>query len=252
MKVSIWKKILVSLMMLVAVAVPSVMASSSAYAADFHLGMGCEKRTFLGMVPWDCGLGDIHSTADIEGAAVQIAMNVLQDLTVLAAYLVLGFVIYGGYLYMFSSGDVGKASSGRRTLINAFIGIAITILANVILNAIRIALLGSDGSFVANCAEGEAGCITAGQASNSLVTNLITWVLGVSAAIALIFVVIGGVGYVTSRGDSGKLQKAKTTILYALIGLAIVAFAEIITAFVSSTIRDSVSELPDTAVVAEV
>lgn len=234
------KKILVSLMMLVAAVAPSVMISGNVYAAEeFHLGMNCEERTFLGMVPWDCGLGDIKSTSDIEGAAVQIAMNVLQDLTVLAAYLVLGFVIYGGYLYMASSGDAGKVASGKKTLTNAFIGLAIVMLSNVILNTIRIALLGSNGSFTADCTAGE--CIGSGAATNAMVTNLITWVLGIAAAVAVIFVLIGGIGYVTSRGDSGKLQKAKSTILYALIGLAIVAFAEILTAFVSTTIRNGLN-----------
>jgi hypothetical protein len=46
----------------------------------------------------------------------------------------------------------------------------------------------------------------------------------------------------TSQGDPGKLQKAKTTILYSIIGLVIVALAEILTAFVSNLVREANAE----------
>ena len=78
-------------------------------------------------------------------------------------------------------------------------------------------------------------CINA----NDLVTNAIQWFIGIAGAVALIFVVYGGIAYTTSAGDPSKLQKAKQTIIYALIGLAIVALAEAITAFVSGMIRNA-------------
>ena len=43
----------------------------------------------------------------------------------------------------------------------------------------------------------------------------------------------------TSSGDPGKTKKAKDMIMYSLIGLAIVALATVITAFVSNTIRNA-------------
>ena len=165
-----------------------------------------------------------------------IATNILTDLTVIAAYLVLGYVIYGGYLYMFSSGDPGKAAAGKKTLQHAFIGLAITMSAYAIFGAIRIALVGNSVE-LSQCAE-EGGCVT----GDVMITNLIQWVLGMAGAVAAIFVVVGGWGYITASGDPNKLQKAKTTILYALIGLAIVALAEILTAFISNLIKDANGE----------
>ena len=164
-----------------------------------------------------------------------IASNILTDLTVIAAYLVLGYVIYGGYLYMFSSGDPGKAAAGKKTLQHAFIGLAITMSAYAIFGAIRIALVGNSVE-LSQCAEG--GCVT----GDVMITNLIQWVLGMAGAVAAIFVVVGGWGYITASGDPNKLQKAKTTILYALIGLAIVALAEILTAFISNLIKNANGE----------
>lgn len=56
------------------------------------------------------------------------------------------------------------------------------------------------------------------------VVNVILYVLG---AIAVIMIVIGGIRYTTSGGDSSSTTAAKNTILYAVIGLivAILAFA---------------------------
>lgn len=56
------------------------------------------------------------------------------------------------------------------------------------------------------------------------VINLLFFVIGV---IAVIMIVIGGIRYATSGGDSSQVQAAKNTVLYAVIGLvvAILAFA---------------------------
>ena len=188
-------------------------------------------RNLLGMVSWDCNV--VFKKGDIGGGVWGIAANVLTDISVIAAYLIIGYVIYGGYLYMFSNGEAAKVAAGKKTLTQAFIGLAIVMLASVILNAIRIAIFGANGSLAANCVTTQ--CVDAGTA----VTNAIQWVIGVGGVVSAVFIVIGGAGYMTSAGDPGKLQKAKNTIIYACIGLAVVAFAEVITATVSNAIRDA-------------
>lgn len=188
-------------------------------------------RSFLGMPSWDEGLGPWDSEANLTSNIAKIATNILTDLTVIAAYLVLGYVIWGGYQYMFSSGDPGKAAAGKKTLVHAFIGLAITLSAYAIFGGIRTALIGNTS--LGNCSLNE--CVT----PDEMITNIIQWIVGMGGVVAVIFVVVGAWGYITAAGDPGKLQKAKTTIAYALIGLAIVAFAEIVTAFISSTIRDA-------------
>lgn len=190
-------------------------------------------RNFLGLTSWDCNV-NITNEETLKSGIWQIAANVATDITVLAAYLVLGFVIYGGYLYILSSGDPNKVATGKKTLIQAFIGLAIVMLAYVILNAIRIALIGSN-SFAACDLSTGYDCVNA----NDLVTTSIQWIIGIAGVVAVIFIVYGGISYATSSGDSNKLQKAKQTLLYALIGLAIVGLAELITAFVSGIIRDA-------------
>lgn len=63
------------------------------------------------------------------------------------------------------------------------------------------------------------------------VTRLIAIVAGMAAVILLI---VGGIKFVTSSGDSNGVSSAKHTILYALIGLVIIILAQsIITLIIS-------------------
>lgn len=62
-----------------------------------------------------------------------------------------------------------------------------------------------------------------------LVINLFSVVVGV---ISVIMIIIGGLKYITSGGDSGNITGAKNTILYAIIGLVVVALAQVVVKFV--------------------
>ena len=57
-------------------------------------------------------------------------------------------------------------------------------------------------------------------------------VFGVMGAVALVMLLLASLKYVTSRGDPGEVAKAKNSILYAVIGLVVVASAFAIVGFV--------------------
>ena len=61
---------------------------------------------------------------------------VIRILLYLAGAVAVLFVIIGGYQYMTSGGNEETAEKGRKTLINAIIGIVIIILSYVIVNVI--------------------------------------------------------------------------------------------------------------------
>ncbi|TXG76672.1 hypothetical protein E6Q11_04225 [Candidatus Dojkabacteria bacterium] len=61
------------------------------------------------------------------------------------------------------------------------------------------------------------------------VINIFSWVVGI---ISVIMVIVGGFQYITSGGDGGKVTNAKNTIMYALIGIVIVALAQVMVQFV--------------------
>ena len=71
---------------------------------------------------------------------------------------------------------------------------------------------------------------------NGLIATIINMV-GVIGIIAVIMIIIGGVNYTMSQGDSTKVQKAKNTILYGIIGLVVVLLAFAIVNFVLGSLN---------------
>ena len=67
-----------------------------------------------------------------------------------------------------------------------------------------------------------------------LVTQITQTIIYITGAISVIMIVIGGLKYVFSAGDSAGVQSAKNTILYAIIGLVVTLFAQVIVIFVLS------------------
>ncbi len=61
------------------------------------------------------------------------------------------------------------------------------------------------------------------------VINIFSLIVGIVSVIMIIF---GGLKYITSGGDSNNVSSAKNTIIYAVIGLVIVALAQFIVQFV--------------------
>lgn len=62
-----------------------------------------------------------------------------------------------------------------------------------------------------------------------IVANILSAVVGVAAVIVII---VAGISYMTSQGDSGKVQTAKNTIIFASVGLLVVLLARAIIGFV--------------------
>jgi hypothetical protein len=67
---------------------------------------------------------------------------------------------------------------------------------------------------------------------NSTIASIVNLLSVLVAIIAVIMLIFGGFRYITSGGASDKVKGAKDTILYALIGLVIVALAQAIVRFV--------------------
>lgn len=87
---------------------------------------------------------------------------------------------------------------------------------------------------------GTADCTDGGTAEtrvDQILDTVITIFSLVVGVISVIMIIIGGLKYITSGGDSGNVTGAKNTILYAVIGLVVVALAQIIVKFVLTKAR---------------
>jgi hypothetical protein len=57
--------------------------------------------------------------------------------------------------------------------------------------------------------------------------------------VAVVMIIVGGIKYITSGGDSGNISGAKNTIIYAIIGLIIVAVAQLVVHFVLNGVNNA-------------
>lgn len=61
------------------------------------------------------------------------------------------------------------------------------------------------------------------------VINILSYVVGI---IAVIMLIIGGIKFVTSQGDSSSTNSARNTVIYAVVGIIVVVLAQAIVRFV--------------------
>ena len=87
------------------------------------------------------------------------------------------------------------------------------------------------------------GSSTCPDTSGSI-NNIIKWVLDIFSVIvgiaAVVMIVVGGLKYTISGGDSTRVSGAKDTILFAIVGLVVVALAQIIVHFVLQNVQSRV------------
>jgi beta-lactamase regulating signal transducer with metallopeptidase domain len=72
---------------------------------------------------------------------------------------------------------------------------------------------------------------------NGTIDAIVNVLSVVVAAVAVIMIMIGGFRYVTSGGKQESVAGAKNTIMYAIIGLVIVALAQVIVKFVIHRVK---------------
>lgn len=151
----------------------------------------------------------------------KFALNIGQMIGDIGAYVAVALAMFGGFLYMTSAGDPGKAAKGRKTIINSCIGIVITKVSSLALKTVSdfMSRIGSDKS-IGNIASEVAG-------------EMLFW----GGAICVIMIMWGGFQYTTSAGDPGKAAKARQTLLYAVVGLVLMIVAAVIINFAVSTFK---------------
>jgi succinate dehydrogenase/fumarate reductase cytochrome b subunit len=67
---------------------------------------------------------------------------------------------------------------------------------------------------------------------NALLAQVITTLLIWGGAIALLFIIFGGFRYIISLGNPESVEKARSTVLYAVLGLILIFLAYLIVAYV--------------------
>ena len=102
---------------------------------------------------------------------------------------------------------------------------------------------GADLKFTVNPSGNECkfGGLDANEKLNRIISEVINFFSVVIGVIAVLMIIVGGFRYIISGGDSGNVSSAKNTILYAIIGLLVVVFAQFIVKFILSKAVDIAS-----------
>jgi hypothetical protein len=67
-----------------------------------------------------------------------------------------------------------------------------------------------------------------------VINNLRFWIMGIVAGIATLFLVVGGLRYITAGGDPSEIERAKGNLKSALLGYALAVLAPILLTILQS------------------
>lgn len=125
----------------------SVGGFATAVAVPQTASAACVEYKILTLPPWYRGLLDancnIKSPTAAGGMAAfvwHIVLNVVEMLLHAVGYIALMYIIYGGFQYLISTGSPDKMTSARKTIMNAVIGLLISVASIAIVNLVAGAI----------------------------------------------------------------------------------------------------------------
>lgn len=146
---------------------------------------------------------------------VASVMAAVQDIVVVLAILA---IVIGGVLYVISAGNSGLMTTAKGAITGALIGLAVVIAAPSFLKEVYTIVGGKDAPSQLK----DALSLT------QIAMKTLEFLLGIVGIIAVIMLLIGGIAYMTSGGDSKRADVGKEIVKNALIGIAIVMAALIL------------------------
>ncbi|TKG60380.1 MULTISPECIES: Mbov_0395 family pilin-like conjugal transfer protein [Pseudonocardiaceae] len=66
------------------------------------------------------------------------------------------------------------------------------------------------------------------QTVDEVLNNIRSWIMGILAGVAVVFLTIGGLRYLMASGDPGEIEKAKGAFKAAGIGFGLAALAPLV------------------------
>ncbi len=71
---------------------------------------------------------------------------------------------------------------------------------------------------------------------NGVIDALRLWLVGILAALATLFLTVGGIRYLTAAGDPAQVERAKVALKSAAIGYALAAMAPLLVSILQSVV----------------
>lgn len=66
----------------------------------------------------------------------------------------------------------------------------------------------------------------------TFIISLINWLIGFAAVLAVIMIIVSGFQFITAFGDEKKIQKATSSLIFAIVGMVLVFIAPLVIQFI--------------------
>ena len=230
-----FKKVIIAFFLIAFIATPvfAIATPQTSYAAAASTPADCEKP-ILGIQPWFKGLTSVTNgqcgvispdgtKIDLKGFIWRIVLNVIGMALTLVGYIAFFFILFGGFQFLTGGSNPSQIEKARKTLFNAVIGLVISIAAVAVVNLI-FNVVGPLSTV--------NGVTLPAQSADQVLKNALNIVYGLAGVIATVVIIIGGITYATSAGNSANVTKGKNLLLYSIIGLVVIFAAFALTNFV--------------------
>ncbi|HEY8644437.1 MAG TPA: hypothetical protein VIL77_01000 [Gaiellaceae bacterium] len=104
------------------------------------------------------------------------------------------------------------------------------------LKTLKTKLLASIATLAALALAAAPVALAAGNNLNGVIDNLRVWLAGLLAALATLFLTLGGIRYLLAGGDPGALERAKGSVRAAIIGYALALLAPVLATIVQHVV----------------
>ena len=149
------------------------------------------------------------------GTVNDLLTGVMTAVQGIVAALAVLMIVVGGILYITSAGDQGRVQLAKSAVTAAIIGLALALAAPAFLKEIYDVLGASGGPSVT-------------KDLSTIIIDTIKTLSGFVGALSVLMLVVGGVMYMVSAGDSSRVETARKIIQYSIIGLVVALLALII------------------------
>jgi hypothetical protein len=97
---------------------------------------------YNGLTDGNCDLKNPNdpSVGGLSNFIWRIGLNVVEMILQIVGYITVGFIIYGGFKYMTSTGSPDGIAKARKTITNAIVGLVISIFSVAIVNVLAGAI----------------------------------------------------------------------------------------------------------------
>jgi Type IV secretion system pilin len=167
---------------------------------------------------------------------INIIENIINPLIrlleMLTAVFFIAMMFFAFYRMVTANGEEDKIKTAKMTIIYAVIGLIIVRLAKLLVEAVY-------GN--AKCTQVLGGIITVSgtncvttakiSATANIVVNIINWMNSFVGIAVVIMILYAGFTLFTSAGEEDKVKKAKRTIIYVAVGMAVLVMNYIILTF---------------------